>query len=620
MTTSFFYSTRRRGDTALYTPCLRASALKNKIAMKTKKYLPLILFFFAGATLLHGTDVLERTVSVRFDQVPLKQALAEIARQGGFEWSYNASILDESRRVTLVADGWTVREILVYVLGDAYTYKQNGEYLILKRQKKPQQRLGGYVTDRKTGQKMAGVTVYDRKTLRSTTTNKHGYYELPVGDRSEIVVSKLAYRDTVLQVSSQMPRLVKLDLYKDSLPHNSTITLREGMNRMAVRLEEFFVSTKQKLSTRNVRDSLHRRAQVSFLPGLGTNHRLSGSVINDFSINILAGYSRGNRVMEWAGWGNINRENMSGFQTAGLFNVVGGTARGVQNAGWFNFAGGNLAGAQFAGIYNHVADTVRGAQITAITNYAGFGSAGTFQAAGIFNLMPRGQAATQLSGIANHARRISAFQGAGIINTADTLQGCQLSGFINRAGYVKGTQIGLINFAREIDGAQLGLINLSRRGGYIALEASANDVFLANTSFKSGVSGLYTIFTASIDPESPENNRFWAYGIGLGSRARLSRWSSLTFDLISRHVSEGNHDNRWQEWIQLAAALDINFGKHFSIMGGPSGNLFVADPAITETGGIRARVVGRDWLGPDNNADGKLSAWAGWTAGVRIRF
>lgn len=578
------------------------------------------MLFLLAAAALRATDVLERTVSVRFDQVPLKQALAEIARQGGFEWSYNASILDENRKVTLVADGWTVREILVYVLGDAYTYKQNGEYLILKRQKKPQQRLGGYVTDHKTGKKMAGVTVYDRKTLRSTTTNKHGYYELPVGERSEIVVSKLAYRDTVLQVSSQTPRLVKLDMYADSLPHNSTITLREGMNRMAVRLEELFVSTKQKLSARNVRDSLHRRVQISFLPGLGTNHRLSGSVTNDFSINILAGYSRGNRVMEWAGWGNINRENMSGFQTAGLFNIVGGNARGVQNAGFFNNLGGNLAGAQFAGIYNLTADTIRGAQIGGMVNYAGFGAAGTFQAAGIFNLLPRGQAATQLGGIANHARNITAFQGAGIINTADTLQGCQLSGVINRAGYAKGTQIGLINFAREIDGAQLGLLNFSRRGGYIVLEASANDVFLANTSFKSGVSGLYTIFTASIDPESPENNRLWAYGIGLGSRARLNRWSSLTFDLISRHVSEGNHDNRWQEWVQLAVAFDINFGKHFSIMGGPSGNLFVADPAVSETGSVRSRVVGRDWLGPDDNADGKLSAWTGWTAGVRVRF
>lgn len=591
-------------------------------AMKTTRPSKIYLLFFlllAGSA-AQATDVLERTISVRFEHIPLKQALAEIARQGGFEWSYNANILDDTRRITLVAEGWTVREILVQVLGDAYTYKQNGEYLILKRQKKQQKRLSGYITDRHTGQKMAGVTVYDRQTLRSTTTNKHGYYEIPVTGRSEIVVAKLEYRDTLLQISPQTPRLVKLDLYADSLMPSPAPTLRESVNRMAVRLETFFVGASQKLTTRTVRDSLHRIAQVSILPVLGTNHRLSGSVVNDWSLNILAGYSRGNRILEWGGVGNINRENMSGYQTAGLFNIVGRNVRGVQNAGWFNYAGGNVAGAQFAGLYNQAADSLRGAQFAGITNYGGFGSAGTFQGAGVFNLIPRGQAAVQLAGVANHAHRISAFQAAGVVNTTDTLYGCQLSGVVNRAGYSQGTQIGLFNFAREVDGVQLGLVNLSRRGGYVVLEASANDVFYANASFKSGVPVLYTILTASIDPESPETNRMWAYGIGFGARGRLTRWSGISLDLIGRHLNEGAHDNNWQEWVQLALALEINFGPHFSIAGGPSGNLFVADPAIPETASLRERIVGRDWLVEGKNADGKLSAWTGWTAGVRVRF
>ena len=88
---------------------------------KQLKFYLLILLLLPGGTALHATDVLERTISVRFDQMPLKQALAEIARQGGFEWSYNANIIDESRNVTLVAEGLTVREILTHLLGDAYT-------------------------------------------------------------------------------------------------------------------------------------------------------------------------------------------------------------------------------------------------------------------------------------------------------------------------------------------------------------------------------------------------------------------------------------------------------------------------------------------------------------------
>lgn len=579
----------------------------------------LLTLLLASGAGLHATDVLERTISVRFNQTPLKEALATIAKEGGFEWSYNANILDENRRVTLVAADWSVRETLLFVLGDDYTFKESGEYLILRRQKKNQQKLSGYISDQKTGKRMADVTVYDRKTLRSTTTNRHGFYELPVGEHSEIVVSKLDYRDTVLQVTSQTPRLVKLDMRIDSLPPPAKPTFEEELTKVAVELEDFFVRSSQKLSTLNVRDSLHRRAQLSVLPGIGTNHRMSGSVVNDYSLNVFAGYSRGNRIVEIGGLGNINRENVSGFQAAGLFNITGDSLRGVQAAGLFNNLGNTTRGAQFAGIYNFTGHTLRGAQFGGIGNYAGFTAAGSWQAAGITNVALRGEPGIQMAGIVNHAHQ-SIFQAAGIANTADTLQGVQVAGIFNRAGLARGVQFGLINYAREIRGVQLGLINLSQHGGYVVLEFSANDVFVANSAFKSGVPALYTILTAGFDPDSPNNNRFWAYGAGLGARARLARWSGLSFDLIHRHLNEGNHTNHIQEWDQAALALDLNFGKHFSIAGGPTANLFYADPNRLGTATLRERVVSNDRLSDSQNADGWLSAWWGWTAAVRIRF
>lgn len=549
----------------------------------------LVLFLWAG-TFLHANDVLERSISVRFDHTPLKEVLEEIAKQGGFQWSYNAGILDNNLKISLVANGWTVREVLLHVLGDTYTFKQNGEYLILKKRKKTQQHLSGYISDRSTGRRMANVTVYDRQTLRSTTTDKHGYYELPVNPRSEVVISKLSYRDTVLHVDPQTPRLVKLDMYTDSVPQNEKSTFREEMSRFGVKLEQFFVSSSQKMSSLNIRDSLHRYFQVSFLPVLGTNHRLSGSVTNDWSLNLLVGYSRGNRRLELGGLGNINRENVTGLQAAGLFNITGGHCEGLQTAGLFNNLGKDIRGAQFAGVYNYAGGQVRGAQFGGIANIA----------------------------------RSSTFQSAGIFNSADSVRGCQIAGIFNRAGRIKGTQIGLVNFAREIDGAQIGLVNYSRHGGYVVLEASANDVFLANIAFKSGVPGIYTILTAGFDPEYPSENpsgdHFWAYGAGLGAQVRMTRWASLNFDLIHRHLNEGGHDNVVQEWDQLAVSLDLHFGQHFSIAGGPSANLFIADPNRLGSATIRDRIATKNWLDTSNNADGWLSAWPGWTAAVRVRF
>lgn len=614
----------------------------------------LLLFFFfqVASPAAQAGDVLENTISVSFSQTPLKEALAEISQKGGFKWSYNAGILDAYTKVTLLAKDWTVRETLAYILGDGYTFKQSGEYLILKKNKKPQQRLSGYITDRQSGRKMANVTVYDRETLRSTATDENGYYELPVTPRSQIVISKLDYRDTVLQVSSQTPRFLKLDIHVDSMPQRNESTFEEELNRISSNLQQFFLRSAQKLNSLNVQDSLHRRFQISFLPGLGTNHRLSGNVINDWSINILAGYSRGNRIAEFAGLGNLTRENITGFQAAGVFNNVMGNATGLQAAG----------------VYNYVDDTIIGVQWSGVVNMAGYGGNAALQAAGIFNLVPKGKIALQYAGIANQAdtviamqaggiwngarcffngiqaagianhanqlyaagqfaglsnsfgRGIIRIQAAGISNVADTVWGCQIAGIINRARHVKGVQIGLINTVGEIDGVQIGLLNFSKKGGYMALEASSNDVLPVNAAFKSGVNRFYTILTAGYEPSSPNNNRLWVYGIGLGSRVRLNSWGAIHFDLLHRHVNEGSYSDVVQEWEQLAIGLDLHLGKHLSIGAGPTANLFISDPERSGAEAIRKKIVPANPLYGSVTSKDWLTGWLGWSAAVRILF
>ena len=169
-----------------------------------------LTFTFLLQAQLYANDVLANKIEVSFYQKPIADALVEVASKGGFEWSYNANILDAGRKITLFAKDQPVREVLHQILGGEYTFKQSGEYLILKKVKKPQQKVSGYLSDKNTGQKIPNATIYDRQTLKSTITDENGYYELPVTPKSEIVVSKLAYRDTIVQVTSQSPRFIKI--------------------------------------------------------------------------------------------------------------------------------------------------------------------------------------------------------------------------------------------------------------------------------------------------------------------------------------------------------------------------------------------------------------------------
>jgi hypothetical protein len=75
--------------------------------------------------------------------------------------------------------------------------------------------------------------------------------------------------------------------------------------------------------------------QVSLLPFIGTHGRLSGNVINDYSINFLGGYSRGTRQLELGFFFNLDRGDVRWLQIAGFGNMVGGNFYGIQDSGIF---------------------------------------------------------------------------------------------------------------------------------------------------------------------------------------------------------------------------------------------------------------------------------------------
>ena len=603
----------------------------------------------------------ERKIDLALRNVSQQEALDVVAQRAGFQWSYNLALLDAGKRVTYTRSGVSVREALFGILGPGFEYKPGDGYLILKKKKKTDDQLSGYLSDPRTGQRLAGATVYDRRTLRTATTDSEGYYELPVTARSEIVISKLDFRDTVLLVSSETPRFLNLDLKVNTAPPTRSRSVEEDLALMSGRLGQTFLRSAQKFSTLNVRDSLHRAGQISLLPKVGTNRGMSGNVTNDWSVNLLVGYSLGNHRFEAAGLGNITRRFMHGAQFAGVFNELRGDAQGAQFASLWNRTGGHLSGAQFAGGYNFARrpqgfalqaaaganDMRQGkapAQFAGLANFAdtlmGIQVAGVWsrarvlrgvQANGVWSQAQRADAGVQFAVLYNSVGRGAVQCQASVLsNSADTVRGAQMALLSNRARVLRGVQVGLFNRADEVHGLQLGLVNTSKRGGYVVLEASANELTWANLSFKSGVPAFYTTFTAGLRPSAAEasagkpdslTEKIWAIGMGFGTRIRLARWLGISLDLTQRHLSIGSFDSAVQEWSQAALCFDLRLGRHFSLAFGPSANLLLADPAYADAAENRRRIVPTD-LPHEFNIDGDawLSAWVGGVAGLRVRF
>jgi hypothetical protein len=356
---------------------------------------------------------------------------------------------------------------------------------------------------------------------------------------------------------------------------------------------------------------------MSFFYPLSTNGLDATKYINSVSFNILYGVNGGlngvefgglinsnlNRVQgaQFAGIANVNAKNADGVMMAGIANVVGDSSNSICAAGIANVIGGRAKGIQFAGISNLVNGDFNGAQGAGIANVNN-GSMSGVQGAGIANLNRGDFNGIQMAGISNF--------------NLGNLDGAQL-GLINRAKTVKGFQLGLVNFADDFEsGAPLGLFSFVKKG-YHSLEIAAGEAIYANINLKLGVDKLYTIYKLGFAARGSE--QYMTYGLGLGSKIKLSERFDLSIDASASQVVTQSFSPNLDLLNKADLALRFNIGEHFTLFAGPSLNVYVAQHNVdTESPALRIpyTLFSRDWA----NNEGSTSIWAGGKVGVSLNF
>lgn len=316
-----------------------------------------------------------------------------------------------------------------------------------------------------------------------------------------------------------------------------------------------------------------RPAQLSFLPPLSTNGLESHQVVNNLSINLIAGYQGGLEGLEMGGFANILRHDMKGLQLAGFGNNVFGQTLGTQISGFYNYSHGTCVGAQLAGFANVVTDSAWAFQAAGFSNVVTGDFKGA-QLSGFTNTTVGKMKGTQLAGFANIAvDSMVGTQVAGFANiAAGDVKGMQASGFINVARKVNGLQLGIININDTVDqGVAIGLLNISRRGVWdLELESSLS--FHGLVQLKTGSERLYSIFSAGASQRA--NSLMWAYGYGLGTQFPISQKLDMNIDLTSHRIVEPNAP-AWS--INQLNRLKVNvaypLNTYMKVYAGPSFNV-----------------------------------------------
>ncbi len=566
------------------------AAFKTSIQTQGKAYywVILVLFLFLFSSLAFGQQIptLEKKVSISAKNEPLGTFLHRLSHESGTVFSYSSSAINVNRNVTADFSNKPLREVLETVLEGQLDIKQKGVYVILTPKTDSPKNLviSGYVVDEITGKAVRNATVYDPITLKSSLTDEFGYFQLSVKNPTEdlkLVINSQSYTDTLLIDETQ-------STFQKVLLKTKEVDLGEVGKSIAEPIKDFWVWTKKSMAftnMNNMSDTLHRGFQVSLIPFVGTNRKLSGNVVNDFSFNIFGGFSGGTDKLELGGLFNLNRGNVKSVQVAGLLNQVSGTVKGLQ----------------LAGLANAVLDSVNAAQVAGLVNFS-TGNVKGFQLAGLLNVGTSNFRGFQLAGLANYANR--------------DVDGVQMAGLLNVGRNVKGTQIGLFNYADSLKGAQIGLISFVRKG-YHQVEIGADEMLPLNLSLRSGTRSFYNMLFAGMRTNSSDSTT-WAFGYGIGSSPLLGKKTALNIELSTQQVNKGNVSalnlvNR------LYIGLEFRLAKKIHFHAGPSLNLRVYDSSYADHPTLftytNPTIISENSIPSENIA---TQLWIGGRAGFRF--
>lgn len=482
------------------------------------------LLFLLTITNSYGSSLLDRIITVEIKNTPIKTILGHIENRAEVKFSYNPSVIDIEKRVSLSIKEKTVAYGLSLIFNHTVRFKAVANHIVLlknenetelKERKKSHNTVTfkGQVIDASTGKPLPHASIYDVEAKLASSSNSNGFYELTISNperNRSLYFSKKGYHKKIIVLDATS---------KNEIIKNIRLERKENVEKIApLSIEPIYrpieeraisgglVSQETYRHTENLKEIKETRiAQISFVPAIsfGSNLSTNGLITNNLSLNILAGYSNGTAGVEIGGILNMVNGNAKWVQLAGMSNLVGGSYEGIQVGGILNSVRGSLKGVQVGGIANMVGGDFIGVQIGGITNlthkdFAGVQVSGIssisrgdvygIQVSGIFSGAKCGFTGIQLSGIGSMSDSLTnGLQLSGIYNTSlGRFNGVQIAGISNHS--VKGNSFlqlagignitrknvglqlgGIFNYARVNNGLQVGLLNFSSENNGLSL-------------------------------------------------------------------------------------------------------------------------------------------------------
>ena len=173
----------------------------------------------SGATLDYSGDILERQITINFENLPINEVLNAIAVQAGCSFSYSNTLLDSNRKVTAAYHKVALKYVLADLLGNKLSsISVSGNRVLLMA-------AGGHV---KGSVAVAGdnspipyATIQLEGTAQGTATNEDGTFEMKIPEPGiwTLVISAIGYQThrQIIKVNSGQTVLVSIALEEGAM-------------------------------------------------------------------------------------------------------------------------------------------------------------------------------------------------------------------------------------------------------------------------------------------------------------------------------------------------------------------------------------------------------------------
>jgi TonB-dependent starch-binding outer membrane protein SusC len=179
-----------------------------------------IILLFAATLNSHA-----QSINLKVKAKPISEVIKSIEKQSGYTAFYDATVLDKSRPINIIADNLSIKATLDKLLANTpYSYEIISKTIVIKERPRPVDQektkadpINGRVLDEQ-GQPLAGATIRVKGNTISTTTNNEGQFTVNADYENVLIISFVGYipKEIAVRYSGAI-RLTKIESKLDDV-------------------------------------------------------------------------------------------------------------------------------------------------------------------------------------------------------------------------------------------------------------------------------------------------------------------------------------------------------------------------------------------------------------------